>query len=242
MKKRFIFLFLIVNLLIFSQDANTILKNIDNNQVYDSIKYEGEMIIYISGKKYVKTFKTLARGNKEFFTEFTNQDDLGTKYLKIEGTLYVYSEDLEDVMQITGHMLKESVMGSDLSYEDMTENNTLSAQYNAKIVEEITYDGKNVWVLELTAKTKNVSYPKRKLWVEKDIYLPLKEELYSLSGAALKENKIIKYEKIKGKNFPVQIETRDLLRKNSKTEFIMKNIDLDVKIPDSVFSLKNLKK
>ncbi|HOL57925.1 MAG TPA: outer membrane lipoprotein-sorting protein, partial [Spirochaetota bacterium] len=152
------------------------------------------------------------------------------------------SEDLEDVMQITGHMLKESVMGSDLSYEDMTENNTLSAQYNAKIVEEITYDGKNVWVLELTAKTKNVSYPKRKLWVEKDIYLPLKEELYSLSGAALKENKIIKYEKIKGKNFPVQIETRDLLRKNSKTEFIMKNIDLDVKIPDSVFSLKNLKK
>ncbi|HOL57907.1 MAG TPA: outer membrane lipoprotein-sorting protein, partial [Spirochaetota bacterium] len=89
MKKRFIFLFLIVNLLIFSQDANTILKNIDNNQVYDSIKYEGEMIIYISGKKYVKTFKTLARGNKEFFTEFTNQDDLGTKYLKIEGTLYV---------------------------------------------------------------------------------------------------------------------------------------------------------
>ncbi len=242
--KKIIFSLILINfvLAIFSQDANFILKQIDKNQIYDSIKYEGEMIIYISSKKYVKTFKTLARGNKEFFTEFINPDDAGTKYLKLDGTLYVYSEDLEDVMQITGHMLKESVMGSDLSYEDLTENNTLESQYNATIIEETTYEGKNVWVLELIAKKKTVSYPKRKLWVEKEIYLPLKEELYSLSGSVLKESIIKRYEKIKGKNFPVQIETRDLLRKNSKTEFIMKSIELDVKISDSVFSLKNLKK
>jgi len=243
MKNIFLFLILaIFNSMFFGQDPNTILKKIDNNQVYESIKYEGEMIIYISGKKYIKVFKTLARGNKEFFTEFLNQDDLGTKYLKIDGTLYVYSQDLEDVMQITGHMLKESVMGSDLSYEDMTENNTLSSQYNAKIIEETTYEGKNVWVLELTGKTKTISYPKRILWVEKELYLPLKEELYSLSGTVLKENKIVRYEKIKDKNFPIEIETRDLLRKNTKTQFIMKSIELDVKIPDSVFSLKNLKR
>lgn len=242
--KKLILILIIINFIIFSfsQDANTILQQIDKNQIYDSIKYEGEMIIYISGKRYLKTFKTLARGNKEFFTEFTNPEDEGIKYLKIEGTLYVYSPDLEDVMQITGHMLKESLMGSDLSYEDLTENNTLLSQYNAKIVEETTYEGKKVWILELTAKTKMVSYPKRRLWVDKEIYLPLKEELYSLSGLILKENSIKRYENIKGKNFPVEIETRDLLRKDSKTQFIMKSLELNVTIPNSIFTLKNLKK
>ena len=75
--------------------------------------------------------------------EFTNFDDEGTKYLKKDGNLYVYTEELEEVMPITGHMLKESMMGSDMSYEDTVNNDTLSSQYTATIVDEgVEYDGR----------------------------------------------------------------------------------------------------
>ncbi|HCX98688.1 MAG TPA: outer membrane lipoprotein-sorting protein, partial [Bacteroidales bacterium] len=49
-------------------------------------------------------------------------------------------------------MLKQSVMGSDLSYEDMMENRKLTEMYHAKVVGEEIIDGRKTWVLQLNAK------------------------------------------------------------------------------------------
>ncbi|MCG8570617.1 MAG: outer membrane lipoprotein-sorting protein [Spirochaetes bacterium] len=227
----------------FAIDTTEILDRVDNNQTSESSKYTGEMIIEISGKEIVKTFYGYFEGEENMFLEFTNSDDEGTKYLKKDGKIYVYTEDLEEIMPITGHMLKESMMGSDMSYEDMSENNdSLANQYNAKIVKETTLNGRPVWVLELNAKRKTVAYPKRMMWVDKEDFIPIKEELFALSGVKLRETIIDDFIKIKGKNFPTKIIFDDLLRKNSKTIFIMKNIELDIKIPSNTFTLRNLER
>jgi outer membrane lipoprotein-sorting protein len=204
------------------------------------------MNIHISGKIYEKEFYTYAKGRDNFFMIFTNPDDEGTKYLKKDGNLFVYTEDLEEVMPITGHMLRESMMGSDLSYEDTIENETLESQYNAKIIGEekfkssTKFDGRDVWVLELTAKKKTVSYAKRIIWIDKETYAASKIELYSLSGSKLKELLILNAKWIGKRYFTTEFQIRDLLRKNSKTIFKMTKLELDVKIPERMFSLKNL--
>jgi outer membrane lipoprotein-sorting protein len=97
-------------------------------------------------------------------------------------------------------------------------------------------------VLELVAKKKTESYPKRKLWIDKETDDMLHYELYALSGAKLKEFNLIKVETIAGRRFPVEMEIRDLLRKDSKTTFRIKNAILDRPIPDSVFSQRNLER
>jgi outer membrane lipoprotein-sorting protein len=226
----------------FPEDALSIIKKIDANQIYGTIKYEGDMIIYISGKTYKKNFYAYGKGQNTFFCEFTNADDAGTKYLKLNGNLFVYSPDAEEIIPVVGHMLKESVMGSDMSYEDTINNDTLESQYNPTIVGEDEFNGNKVWVLELTGKKKTISYPKRKIWVSKENYLPLKTEYYALSGAILKEETIIEYKKIGNRIFPTVSEMRDLLRKNSKTVFKMNNVELDVKLPDNIFSMQSLEK
>jgi hypothetical protein len=45
-----------------------------------------------------------------------------------------------------------------------------------------------------------------------------------------------------GRRFPVEVEVRDLLRKDSKSTFVMKNVVLDKPIADSVFSQRNLER
>jgi outer membrane lipoprotein-sorting protein len=80
------------------------------------------------------------------------------------------------------------------------------------------------------------------LWIDKANGDLLRYELYALSGAKLKEYNLIKTEVIGGRRFPVRMEMRDLLRKNSKTTFVMKNVTLDKPIPDAVFSQKNLER
>ena len=95
---------------------------------------------------------------------------------------------------------------------------------------------------EVTAKKRTESYPKRKLWIDKETFDVLHYELYALSGAKLKEYNMLKVEVLSGRRFPVEVEIRDLLRRDSKTTFIMKNAILDKPIPDSVFSQRNLER
>jgi outer membrane lipoprotein-sorting protein len=145
-------------------------------------------------------------------------------------------------------MLKESMMGSDLSYEDTINNDTLSSRYNPVLAGEETWrggggqngEGRACWVLELTAKKKTESYPKQKIWIDKENGDALHIEYFALSGARLKEFSLLKIEVIAGRRFPVEYEMRDLLRRNSKTTFVMKNVSLDKPVADSVFSQRNL--
>jgi outer membrane lipoprotein-sorting protein len=228
----------------FSQALTAIelLRRIDENEIYTTIKYEGEMIIDYSNRRYVKIMKAWGRGNTDSFIEFTNPEDKGTKYLRTGGRLYVYSPDNEGVMLISGHMLKESMMGSDMSYEDTLNNETLASRYDPVIAGSEIFNGRDAWVLELKAKKKTESYPSRKLWIDKENGDLLHYELFALSGVKLKEYTMLKVEVIGGRRFPVEGEMSDLMRKGSKTKFAMKNVVLDKPIPDSVFSRRNLER
>lgn len=243
MKKLLVFLPILLSCaVVFAQSAEELLRRIDTNEVYDTITYEGEMVIEYQKRRYVKTMKAQARGNADSYVEFTNSEDAGTKYLKKGPRLYVYSPDTEKVMLISGHMLKESMMGSDLSYEDTVNNDTLSSRYTPVISGNETYNGKNCFVLELTAKSKTESYPKQKLWIDKETGDMIHSEQFALSGAKLKEFTLLKTDTIGRRRFPSQYEMRDVLRKDSKTTFVMKKIELDKPIPDSVFSQRNLER
>jgi outer membrane lipoprotein-sorting protein len=224
--------------------AAELLRRVDDNEIYTTIEYDGEMIIEYQNKRFVKTMRAQARGNTDSFIEFTNPEDRGTRYLKKSGRLYVYSPDTEEVMLISGHMLRESMMGSDMSYEDTIENEKLSARYTPAIggSETLTQGGasRDCWILDLTAKKRTESYPKQKLWIDKETGDCLYYELFALSGTRLKEYRLLRVEVFGGRRYPVEIEIRDLLRKNSKTTMIMRNVAMDRPIADSVFSTRNL--
>jgi len=226
--------------------AAELLRRVDDNEVFKTIQYEADMIIEHNNKRFVKTMKAWARQNTDSFIEFTNPEDRGTKYLKKGGRLYVYSPDTEQVTLISGHMLKESMMGSDLSYEDTIDNDTLSSRYDPVLagsgVRKLGNTDRDCWILDLTAKKRTESYPKRKLWIDKQNGDVLHYELYALSGARLKEYTMLRVEQIAGRRFPVEMEMRDLLRRGSKTTFVMRNVVLDEPIADSVFSQRNLER
>ena len=158
----------------------------------------------------------------------------------------VYSPDNEGVMLISGHMLRESMMGSDMSYEDTLDNESLSSRYTPVLLGSEVISGpggdRDAWVLELNATRRTESYPKRKMWIDKENNDVLRYELFALSGAMLKEYNLRRVEVINGKRFPVEGEMRDLLRRDSRTVFVMRNVILDRPIPDSVFSMRNLER
>jgi outer membrane lipoprotein-sorting protein len=246
MMKRFVLSLFLVTIagVGFAQTPSAVelLTRVDNNEIFNTIQYEGEMIIEHGGRRFVKTMNAWGRGNTHSFIEFTNPEDRGTKYLRRDGRLFMYSPDNEGVMLISGHMLRESMMGSDMSYEDTLDNATLSSRYDPVIVGSEVINNRDTWVLELTARRRTESYFKRKLWIDKQTNDLLRYELFALSGVKLKEGNMLRIEEIGGRRFPVEVEVRDLLRRDSRTRFIMRNVVLDRPIPESVFSQRNLER
>ena len=147
-----------------------------------------QMVIH--GRRSSRTIssKSWVQGIDKSFTEYlAPAREKGTKMLKLEDNLWMYSPSTDRIIQISGHMLRQSVMGSDLSYEDMMENPKLHEEYQSEVIGSETIDDRICWILTLTAKTTGLAYETRKLWVDQKRYVPLKQELFAKSGKLLKK-------------------------------------------------------
>lgn len=227
----------------FALTGAEILRAMDANRDHISVSAQATMEIHIGSKIRTKTMEmiSLSKGNKSLVT-FTNPEDAGTKYLLRGDDLWIYFPDENDVVKISGHMLKEGMMGSDVSYEDALESDELTQKYTIKITAEEKYAEKDCYVIQLDAKTKDAPYYKRIMWVEKNTSVAWKEEMYAKSGRLLKESRVIKVEKIGSRYYPVVSETVNALRKNSKTLFSLHTIVLDTPVDEQQFTLRNLKR
>ena len=222
--------------------ADEILEKTDKNMSSENRIFESTMIIHGKRGSRTITSKTYSVGDKKSFTEYLSPvREQGTKMLKLEDQLWIYSPSTDRTIQISGHMLRQSVMGSDLSYEDMMEDRKLTDIYNAKVIGNEDTDGRKTWILELTARVEDVAYAKRKIWIDMERYVPLKEELFAKSGQLLKQTTLRDVKKVDGRWFPTTAIYKDMLKDGDGTEFKITSIKFDQAIPEYIFSKAALK-
>ncbi len=243
MKTRLIAAFLCITSIAAGQhNANEILKKVDNNMSSENRVFESSMTIHGRRNSRTLTSVTYSVGDKKSFTEYLSPArEEGTKMLKLEDQLWIYSPSTDRTIQISGHMLRQSVMGSDLSYEDMMEDRKLTDIYNAEVIGEEVIDGRKTWMMELTAKVDDVAYASCKIWIDTERFIPLKEELYAKSGQLLKRSTLGDVEKIEGRWFPTRVVYKDELKQGKGTVFKMTRIQFNQDIPEYIFSKAALK-
>ncbi|MEI6048635.1 MAG: outer membrane lipoprotein-sorting protein [Bacteroidota bacterium] len=223
-------------------DANVILEKVDKNMSSKNRIFESEMIIH--GRRTSRTITSVSysAGNKQSFTEYLSPArEKGTKMLKLENQLWIYSPSTDRIIQISGHMLRQSVMGSDLSYEDMMDDRKLTEIYTAKVTGNETIDGRHTYVLELIAKVDDAAYHSQKIWIDTEHFVPLKQEMYAKSGQLLKRTILSDVKQVQGRWFPMSIVYKDVLKEGSGTEFKMTSVKFDQNIPDYIFTKAALK-
>lgn len=244
--KKIIFFILLLNCSILYAGEITgeeILKKVDDN--YTSQNRRADTTMIIKGRRTTRTIKARSwiQGIDKSFTEYLSPArEKGTKMLKLEDELWIYSPSTDRIIKIAGHMLKRSVMGSDLSYEDYMEDPKLSNMYNAELAREENINGRDCYILELSAKKEGIAYYRREMWVDKERFLPLKEELFAKSGKLLKRLIINEVFKVEGRWYPKKMVFKDVLKKGAGTEFIIDSIEFNVKIPEYIFSKASLRR
>jgi len=218
-----------------------ILDRIDANMSADTRYVKSKMVIHGPRSSRTIESESWAEGNSAFTEYLAPAREKGTKMLKLEDKLWIFSPSTDRTIQISGHMLRQSVMGSDLSYEDMMDDKKLSDVYDAAVLGSETIGDTDCWVVEMRATVPNVAYQMRKLWVDKDRNIPLKEELYAKSGKLLKMTELTNITKHGTRWYPGKITFKDMLKQGAGTEFIVDEIRFDVEIPDYILSKASLR-
>ncbi|MCX6576198.1 MAG: outer membrane lipoprotein-sorting protein [Candidatus Aminicenantes bacterium] len=220
-----------------------ILQKVDENIGSDNKISHSRMVIH--GRRASRTVESRSwiQGDEKSFTEYLAPPrEAGTKMLKLEDQLWTYSPSTDRTIRISGHLLRQSVMGSDLSYEDLMEDRKLRDLYAARVSGEEEYDGRVCWVLELTSKEEEVAYHSRKIWVDKERFVALKEDRFAKSGKLLKRTEVKDVQRMEGRWIPRKIVFKDMLKTGEGTEFVLEEVQFNAAIPDHVFSKASLRK
>ncbi len=223
--------------------AEELLDAVDRNLTFSTRYAEATMAVEGPRRTKVYELRTWGRGVEEAATEFlAPARDAGTRMLKKGDELWMWIPSIEKVQKISGHMLRESLMGSDVSYEDLLESARWRQLYTAEVIGEEEVDGRPCWKLEMKAKSEDVAYPRRLVWIDKEWNIPVKQELYALSGTLLKTWEMKDPIQIAGRTYPTRWIIQDKLANRSRTVMTFKNLKFDEEVDESVFKMRWLER
>jgi outer membrane lipoprotein-sorting protein len=219
-----------------------ILERVDANMTIRTVRVTAEMTItYRDGDVRSLTYEAWARGTEESFLEFTAPArDAGSRFLRLEDAMWIFLPRVGKSVRIQGHMLRQGLMGSDFSYGDASENPSMVDDYDATIERSDTLDGRPVYVLYLTATRDDISYPMRRIWVDTERWVPLKEERFAKSGKLLKTALLGDVRRVGDRWYPFRIEMNNALQSETTTTLQTEQLDLGVDVPSDVFTLRHL--
>ena len=217
--------------------GDAILKRVDENIGAESKISVGEMRIQERREVRTVRMKSWMRGLKSSFTEFLSPPrEKGTKMLKLDDQIWTYTPATDRTILISGHMLRQSEMGSDLSYEDLLEDPALRRIYDAAVVGEEVVTDRQCWVLVLTSKGGDVGYQSRRIWVDRDRFLVMKEDRFARSGKLLKTTLVRKVIQVGGRWVASEVVVKDALKSGGGTEFVVEDVKFNEDIPDHFFT------
>ena len=219
-----------------------ILARVDDNMLIETARAEAQMTIqYRAGDTRTLAFTSWSEGAGQSFLEFTAPArDAGSRFLRRDDNMWIYLPRVGKSVRIQGHMLRQGLMGSDFSYGDASERPSMVDDYTATVERTDTLDGRPAYVLYLTAKKDDLAYPMRRVWIDAERYVALKEERYARSGKLLKTAVMGDVRRIGDRWYPFRIELDNALQRDTRTVLQFEDFTLDVDIPDEVFTLRYL--
>ena len=218
-------------------DVDEILKKVDEKYDIDTQLIESTMTISSRrGKRELSMLTYTYKTEKSYSEYLAPAREKGTKMLRLEDSLWTYNPMADRIIKISGHLLRQSVMGSDFSYEDMLERDILATKYDAVLLNNEMFLERPCYVIELIAKSDDLAYPKRHVWVDQERYIALKEERFAKSGVLLKKTEVTEVMEIDKLWYPKKMLFKDMLKKGQGTIYEITSLKIDVDVPEYVFT------
>ena len=231
---------LILTTIATAQTGKEILAKVDSvmNAPKDMTAIEKMTLTDSDGSQKDRDTKIYQKGSEWRLVRFLKPADVrGVGFLRLApDRLYLYLPAFRKVRRIASSVKNENFMGTDFTYEDMSQS-SYGNDYTSKLIKEEN----NQFVLELKPKPNaDVSYEKLILFVDQQNYVYRKIEYYK-NGKQVKVLTIDNIEKIDNYWFGKKMEMRNL-KNDHRTTLTLTDIKFDQGLSDKVFTERNLKR
>lgn len=137
----------------------------------------------------LKTLEVDGDGDKSLTIFDEPRDVSGTAFLSFTHALepdeqWLYLPALKRVKRISSSNKSGPFMGSEFAYEDISSQEVEKYAYNWLRDEE--FEGRNTFVVERFPQYEHSGYTKQVVWIDQEMYQPLKVEFYDRKGSLLK--------------------------------------------------------
>lgn len=150
---------------------------------------------------------------------------------------WIYLPALRRVRRIASDSRHDSFMGSDFTYDDLSQRHP-SADDHALLREE-QVNGSDAYVVE-SVPVDDEPYSRTVSWISKDSYIGLQREFYDDAGRLYKKLVIDQAEEIDG-YWVITDMTMSNLSSGSNTRIQMKDVSFSIGLDDSFFSERQMR-
>ena len=222
-----------------SARANAIVQKADEVRLPQDA-FEASVAIETTGSSdpgSVRRYKILSKGNENTIVMVTEPASERGQIMLMKGhDLWVFLPNVSQPVRISlSQRLTGQVANGDLARANF------AGDYDAKLVRTETIDGEDMYVLELVAKERSVTYHRVLYWVRKSNDSPYKAEFYGVSGKLLKTCRYENFKRIAGRVRPTRLVMEDPL--HAEDHSVMQYSDIRLRdLPDRMFTKDYLKR
>jgi len=183
------------------------------------------------------------KGKQRYYIYFHAPSDVkGTtfmvwKYLQKEDDRWIFIPAIKLVRRIAADDKRSSFVGSDFTYEDVSGRAVDDESHTLLRTEEL--DGRPVYVVESKPKTKT-DYVRRLSWIDRERWLPLKEEYFDARGEKVRVFTADRVEQVGGQ-WTATARTMKNLQTGHRTETRFDQVKYGVGLQQGLFSERYLR-
>jgi len=166
--------------------------------------------------------------------------DAGNATLKTDQDIWTYTPKTRRVIKIPASMKSQSWMGSDFSYQDLTQDEDVVKHYTHRFLEDESNDNHRLKVIEsIPQEEAPVVWGKEVFKIRNDLII-LEHLFYAQDGSLIKRMTSSKISVIGGKVYPEIVRMENVEKPNTWTELRHLEVKFGIEVPKNFYSLSNL--
>ena len=177
------------------------------------------------------------RGRSDALVRFTAPaKDAGNALLQQGEKMWTYTPKLNRVIRLPFSMMSQDWAGSDLSYNDLSRNDSLLQHYRLAVVEVGEADDRSVYTIEAVPHDSAPVVWGREDWVVRDDHVLLSQTFYDQDLKPLKRMETLEIREVDGRMVATRMRMTRLDESDRYTEMEFTDMDFDLPLEDRLFT------
>lgn len=200
------------------------------------------MTVHRSDWQRSMSMQAWTQGDKLSLVRVTEpKRDAGNGTLIKDQNMWTYTPKINRIIKVPSSMMNQSWMGSDFSNKDISKSTDIIEQYDHRLIHSEQKDNHNFYTIESIPHEDAAVVWGKEVVVIRDDYVMMRQQFWDQDNILVKEMNTLEVVVMGGRSIAKHLRMNNIETPDQWTEMSVSEIDFDIDLSDSLFSLSNLR-